>query len=181
MCGQYRGGWSGIAEAQTHSFCLEPLSKLHGLVDASCSPVLFCTHPLPTPGLLALLPAYPAPVLVVFCCCPPQFCYTGRMGLLGNLTTAQIVEQLVEARRWLEDYTAQQQQHQQHQQQLEPQLQPHQQQQQQQSIELQQPGSSSNSSSGSRGSRKGSHVQQAPRINNIVFMVRVGLQVVWQL
>ncbi len=30
-----------------------------------------------------------------------QFCYTGRMGLLGNLTTAQIVEQVVEARRFL--------------------------------------------------------------------------------
>ncbi len=27
-----------------------------------------------------------------------QFCYTGRMGLLGNLTTAQIVEQVVEVR-----------------------------------------------------------------------------------
>lgn len=30
-----------------------------------------------------------------------QFCYTGRMGLLGNLKTAQIVEQVVEARRFL--------------------------------------------------------------------------------
>ncbi len=30
-----------------------------------------------------------------------QFCYTGRMGLLGNLSTAQIVEQVVEARRFL--------------------------------------------------------------------------------
>lgn len=37
-----------------------------------------------------------------------QFCYTGRMGLLGNLTTAQMVEQLVEARRWLLQYTQQQ-------------------------------------------------------------------------
>lgn len=25
-----------------------------------------------------------------------QFCYTGRMGLLGNLTTAQIIDQVVE-------------------------------------------------------------------------------------
>jgi 23S rRNA (adenine2503-C2)-methyltransferase len=30
-----------------------------------------------------------------------SFCYTGRMGLLHNLSTAQIVEQLVEARRYL--------------------------------------------------------------------------------
>jgi adenine C2-methylase RlmN of 23S rRNA A2503 and tRNA A37 len=30
-----------------------------------------------------------------------QFCFTGRMGLQQNLTTAQIVEQLVEARRYL--------------------------------------------------------------------------------
>lgn len=30
---------------------------------------------------------------------PLQFCYTGRMGLLGNLNTAQIVEQVVQARR----------------------------------------------------------------------------------
>ena len=30
-----------------------------------------------------------------------QFCFTGRMGLLGNLTPAQIVEQLVVARRML--------------------------------------------------------------------------------
>lgn len=30
-----------------------------------------------------------------------QFCFTGRMGLLANLSTAQIVEQVVEARRYL--------------------------------------------------------------------------------
>ncbi|GFR46078.1 hypothetical protein Agub_g7545 [Astrephomene gubernaculifera] len=30
-----------------------------------------------------------------------QFCHTGRMGLLGHLSTAQIVEQLVQARRYL--------------------------------------------------------------------------------
>lgn len=30
-----------------------------------------------------------------------QFCFTGRMGLRGNLTTAQIVEQIVEAKRFL--------------------------------------------------------------------------------
>jgi hypothetical protein len=30
-----------------------------------------------------------------------QFCFTGRMGLGGNLRTSQIVEQLVEARRYL--------------------------------------------------------------------------------
>lgn len=37
----------------------------------------------------------------VGCAMNCQFCYTGRMGLLQNLTTAQIVEQLVEARRIL--------------------------------------------------------------------------------
>ncbi|GAX77170.1 hypothetical protein CEUSTIGMA_g4615.t1 [Chlamydomonas eustigma] len=37
----------------------------------------------------------------VGCAMNCQFCYTGRMGLLGNLTTAQIVEQVVEARRML--------------------------------------------------------------------------------
>ncbi|GLC46808.1 hypothetical protein PLESTB_001801100 [Pleodorina starrii] len=37
----------------------------------------------------------------VGCAMNCQFCYTGRMGLLGNLTTAQIVEQVVEARRFL--------------------------------------------------------------------------------
>ncbi|GLC36656.1 hypothetical protein PLESTM_000486100 [Pleodorina starrii] len=37
----------------------------------------------------------------VGCAMNCQFCYTGRMGLLGNLTPAQIVEQVVEARRFL--------------------------------------------------------------------------------
>ncbi|GLI63461.1 hypothetical protein VaNZ11_006434 [Volvox africanus] len=37
----------------------------------------------------------------VGCAMNCQFCYTGRMGLLANLTTAQIVEQVVEARRYL--------------------------------------------------------------------------------
>ncbi len=32
-----------------------------------------------------------------------QFCFTGRMGLLGNLTPAQIVEQVVYARRLLHE------------------------------------------------------------------------------
>ena len=31
-----------------------------------------------------------------------QFCATGRMGLMANLTTAQIVEQVIEARRYLQ-------------------------------------------------------------------------------
>jgi hypothetical protein len=92
-----------------------------------------------------------------------QFCYTGRMGLLGNLSTAQIVEQLVEARRWLAGYTAQQQQQQ-------PDV---------GSLQLgdagmQQQGSSSSSGSGSRGGKKGKQKSgwqtQPPRVNNIVFM-----------
>jgi hypothetical protein len=37
----------------------------------------------------------------VGCAMNCQFCYTGRMGLLGNLNTAQIVEQVVQARRWV--------------------------------------------------------------------------------
>ncbi|EFJ46352.1 hypothetical protein VOLCADRAFT_105556, partial [Volvox carteri f. nagariensis] len=37
----------------------------------------------------------------VGCAMNCQFCYTGRMGLLGNLSTAQILEQVVEARRYL--------------------------------------------------------------------------------
>ncbi|KAJ9526768.1 hypothetical protein QJQ45_017480 [Haematococcus lacustris] len=37
----------------------------------------------------------------VGCAMNCQFCLTGRMGLRGNLTTAQIVEQVVEARRFL--------------------------------------------------------------------------------
>lgn len=32
-----------------------------------------------------------------------QFCFTGRMGLLGNLNPAQIVEQVVFARRLLHE------------------------------------------------------------------------------
>ena len=106
-----------------------------------------------------------------------QFCFTGRMGLLGNLTTAQIVEQLVEARRWLAEYTAQQQ------------LQPQPQQQQQQSSQQQQQQeqlagadepvlqtdgqhNSLQSSSSSSSKRVQSTAQvQPPRINNIVFMV----------
>ena len=43
-------------------------------------------HPLPGPAL----------VVQVGCAMNCQFCYTGRMGLLGNLSTAQIVEQVVE-------------------------------------------------------------------------------------
>eukprot|EP00877_Chromochloris_zofingiensis_P015210 jgi/Chrzof1/9943/Cz04g21170.t1 len=35
----------------------------------------------------------------VGCAMNCQFCYTGRMGLAGNLSTAQIVEQMIEARR----------------------------------------------------------------------------------
>jgi adenine C2-methylase RlmN of 23S rRNA A2503 and tRNA A37 len=76
-----------------------------------------------------------------------QFCYTGRMGLLGNLTTAQMVEQLVEARRWLAQYT----------------------QQQQQAGDASLQGSSSGSSS--KKTRSGSSWPlPPPRINNIVFM-----------
>ncbi|KAG1668029.1 hypothetical protein FOA52_006562 [Chlamydomonas sp. UWO 241] len=37
----------------------------------------------------------------VGCAMNCQFCYTGRMGLLGNLTAAQIVEQVVAARRYM--------------------------------------------------------------------------------
>ena len=37
----------------------------------------------------------------VGCAMACQFCYTGRMGLLGNLTAGQIVEQVVVARRLL--------------------------------------------------------------------------------
>ncbi|KAI7844767.1 hypothetical protein COHA_001649 [Chlorella ohadii] len=42
-----------------------------------------------------------------------QFCYTGRMGLMGNLTPGQIVEQVVAARRllWEEDVAAGVQRH----------------------------------------------------------------------
>jgi hypothetical protein len=72
------------------------------------------------------------------------------MGLLGNLSTAQIVEQLVEARRWLAEYTAQQQQ-------------------QQQGIGDE--GVQQQGSSGGQGRVKGVWPAQPPRINNIVFMV----------
>jgi adenine C2-methylase RlmN of 23S rRNA A2503 and tRNA A37 len=48
----------------------------------------------------------------VGCAMNCQFCYTGRMGLLGNLSAAQVVEQVVEARRWLAAYQQQQQQQQ---------------------------------------------------------------------
>ncbi|GAX81183.1 hypothetical protein CEUSTIGMA_g8616.t1 [Chlamydomonas eustigma] len=37
----------------------------------------------------------------VGCAMNCQFCYTGRMGLLGNLSTAQVVEQIVHAKRYL--------------------------------------------------------------------------------
>ena len=37
----------------------------------------------------------------VGCAMNCHFCFTGRMGLLRNLQTSQIVEQLVEARRYL--------------------------------------------------------------------------------
>ncbi len=43
---------------------------------------------------------YPAPPQVG-CAMNCQFCYTGRMGLLGNLSTQQIVEQVVEVRAWV--------------------------------------------------------------------------------
>lgn len=39
----------------------------------------------------------------VGCAMNCQFCYTGRMGLLGHLSTAQIVEQVVAARRFMAD------------------------------------------------------------------------------
>lgn len=35
-----------------------------------------------------------------------QFCHTGRMGLLASLSAAQVVQQAVEARRWLRDQAA---------------------------------------------------------------------------
>jgi hypothetical protein len=114
------------------------------------------------------------------------------MGLLANLSTAQMVEQLVEARRWLATYTRQQQQQSDNRQK---------QQQQQLSSEVSQlpadnkteqpaaaaaaaavtdkssSGSSSSSSSSSSGVPRGrAHGKQPswptppPRINNIVFM-----------
>jgi len=43
----------------------------------------------------------------VGCAMNCQFCHTGRMGLMGNLSAAQIVEQVVEARRWLASEGAQ--------------------------------------------------------------------------
>ncbi|KAG2436286.1 hypothetical protein HXX76_006597 [Chlamydomonas incerta] len=43
----------------------------------------------------------------VGCAMNCQFCYTGRMGLLGNLTTAQVIEQVVEARRYLAEQEVQ--------------------------------------------------------------------------
>lgn len=33
-----------------------------------------------------------------------QFCYTGRMGLMGNLSTAQIVDQVVQAQRFVDGH-----------------------------------------------------------------------------
>jgi transcription initiation factor TFIID subunit TAF12 len=75
------------------------------------------------------------------------------MGLLGNLTTAQMVEQLVEARRWLAQYTQQQRQ------------------QQQQQAAAEGPLQGGSSSSSSKKARSGSSWPPAPpRINNIVFM-----------
>lgn len=116
---------------------------------------------------------------LLLCCCIVvllllQFCYTGRMGLLGNLTTAQIVEQLVEARRWLAEYAAQQQQ--------QPQLDGRQQQQQlegdamqQAAADVQQQADSSSSSRPQKGKKNVGWQAQPPRINNIVFMVRLRL------
>ncbi|KAK9807114.1 hypothetical protein WJX73_006752 [Symbiochloris irregularis] len=42
----------------------------------------------------------------VGCAMNCQFCFTGRMGLRGNLSTAQIIEQVVEARRLLASQAA---------------------------------------------------------------------------
>lgn len=88
------------------------------------------------------------------------------MGLLGNLSTAQIVEQLVEARRWLAGYTAQQQQQQQMEQM---------EQQQPDAGSLRQDDAGGQQDSSSRGGKKGKQKlgwqTQPPRINNIVFMV----------
>lgn len=71
---------------------------------------LACRRPPPHPSPL---PNAPTPWMPpCHTCAPPthppspptpgrQFCHTGRMGLLGNLSAAQIVEQVVEARRFL--------------------------------------------------------------------------------
>jgi hypothetical protein len=99
------------------------------------------------------------------------------MGLLGNLSTAQIVEQLVASRRWLAAYTASQAQ------QVAQQLAAGQELLQGAGVEQgggagdsdsDSSGSSGSSGSGSR-SRKDGHsigalLQQPPRINNVVFM-----------
>ena len=42
----------------------------------------------------------------VGCAMNCQFCFTGRMGLIGQLSAAQIVEQVVAARRWLAEWQA---------------------------------------------------------------------------
>lgn len=44
--------------------------------------------------LLKLTDMHPSLCLQVGCAMNCQFCYTGRMGLSGNLSTAQIVEQV---------------------------------------------------------------------------------------
>lgn len=57
---------------------------------------------LSSPFLICLL----TPVCMPWCLFPPshtQFCYTGRMGLLGHLSTAQIIEQVVEAKRLMQE------------------------------------------------------------------------------
>lgn len=76
----------------------------------------------------------------VGCAMNCQFCFTGRMGLLGNLSTAQVIEQVVAARRWLaqqhdvavqdihQQQHHQQQQHRQHQQHMQHHQHQHQQQ-----------------------------------------------------
>ncbi|KAF6266180.1 hypothetical protein COO60DRAFT_1633214 [Scenedesmus sp. NREL 46B-D3] len=89
----------------------------------------------------------------VGCAMNCQFCYTGRMGLLGNLTTAQMVEQLVEARRWLAQYSQQQQQ-----------------QQQQQTEEVLLQGGSQQQQQQQEDAQWQQLATAPPRINNIVFM-----------
>ncbi|KAF8055722.1 rlmN [Scenedesmus sp. PABB004] len=98
-----------------------------------------------------------------------QFCFTGRMGLMGNLSTAQMVEQLVEARRWLAEYTAAQEQAAPVLQQQQAQQQTQQQEQEQQQ-EQQAPARGGGQAARRGGRRRGSWAPVPPRIVNIVFM-----------
>lgn len=77
LLSRYVKGSDAVGWSMASRICTEQLEDRAAVLSARKVNSVYCRHDVQ-----------------VGCAMNCQFCYTGRMGLLGNLTTAQIVEQV---------------------------------------------------------------------------------------